>query len=34
MKKLLLLITFSIFVVSCNTKSKQKITQGLSSEEK
>jgi hypothetical protein len=34
MKKLLLLITFSIFVASCNTKSKQKITQGLSSEEK
>jgi hypothetical protein len=34
MKKLLLLITVSLFFVSCSTKSEQKIPQGLSSEEK
>jgi carboxypeptidase Q len=34
MKKLLCLLTLSFLVVSCNTKSEQKIAQNLSSEEK
>ncbi|MDB4037156.1 M20/M25/M40 family metallo-hydrolase [Polaribacter sp.] len=34
MKKLLFLFTLSFLVVSCNTKSKQKTTQNLSSEER
>jgi len=34
MKKLLFLLTLSLLIVSCNTKSEQKIAQNLSSEEK